>query len=44
MMDAIAWLTAIWVACWVSVYAPDFNKEQPQQPEKVNGTTTSPQK
>jgi hypothetical protein len=43
-MDAIAWLTAIWVACWVAAYAPDFNKEQSQQPEKTNGTTTSPQK
>ena len=44
MMDAIGWLTAIWIACWVAVYAPDFNKEQPQQPEKVNGTTSSTQK
>jgi hypothetical protein len=30
-MDVIGWLTAIWIACWVAVYAPDFNKEQPKE-------------
>jgi hypothetical protein len=40
-MDAIGVLTAIWIACWVAVYAPDFNKDQPKEPtrqtEKQNG-------
>ena len=44
-MDAIEVLTAIWIACWVAVYAPDFNKEQPkEQTVKVNGNTTNTQK
>jgi len=43
-MDTIGILTAIWIACWVAVYAPDFKKEQPQQSEKVNGNTTDTQK
>jgi hypothetical protein len=44
-MDVIGVLTAIWIACWVAVYAPDFNKEQPkEQTEKVNGNTTNTQK
>lgn len=43
-MDVIAWLTALYIALWVGVYAPDFNKEQPKEPtqqtEKQNGDNT----
>jgi hypothetical protein len=35
MMDAIAWLTAIYVALWVGVYAPDFNKQEPTTTKEV---------
>ena len=45
MMDAIALLTALYIALCIGVYAPDFNKDQPkEQTEKVNGNTTNTQK
>jgi hypothetical protein len=30
-MDAIAWLTALYIALWVSVYTPSVNTEQPKE-------------
>lgn len=48
-MDAVAWLTAIYVAVWVGVYGDDVKKDltpkpKVEQQEKVNGTTSSTQK
>jgi len=34
-MDAIAWITAIYVAVWVSVYMPSPKSEPPQQTEQT---------
>jgi hypothetical protein len=47
-MDAVAWLTAIYVAVWVGVYGGDIKKDLTPKPteqqEKVNGNTTNTQK
>jgi hypothetical protein len=49
-MDAIAWLTALYIALWVGVYKDDIkrdlgvDKPKVEQMEKVNGNTTDTQK
>ena len=37
-MDAIGWLTVLYVALWIGVYAPDFNKQEPKEQTKVEQT------
>jgi hypothetical protein len=45
-MDAIAWLTALYIALWVGVYKDDIKKDlgvdkpKVEQMEKINGNTT----
>ena len=45
-MDAIAWLTALYIALWVGVYKDDIkrdlgvDKPKVEQMEKINGNTT----
>jgi hypothetical protein len=34
-MDAIAWLTALYIALWVSVYVPSPKSEPPQETKQV---------
>jgi hypothetical protein len=34
-MDAIAWITAIYVAVWVSVYMPSPKSDPPQDTKQV---------
>jgi len=49
-MDAIAWITALYIALWAGVYKDDIkrdlglDKPKVEQTEKVNGDTTSTQK
>jgi len=48
-MDAIAWITALYIALWAGVYGDDIKKDlginkPTEQTEKVNGDTTSTQK
>ena len=38
IMGAISLLTAIWVACWVATYAPDFTKHESKEQTSVEQT------
>ena len=48
-MDVVGWITAMYIVAWVAVYSDDIKRDlgvnkPTEQQEKVNGTTTSPQK
>ena len=46
-MDAIAWITALYIALWIGVYKDDIkrdlgaDKPKVEQTEKANGDTTN---